>query len=123
MKNFSKINFLNIDILLLVTTICIQRSIMIVIIQQFNNRSYIDRLICGQFKFVITLSPFDISKSFSLIVKCVADSNSVNRLMCGQLKFDRTLLNNFIYPFSKTFSTNVLAFTSCNDVIIIIQSL
>ncbi|KAI2804185.1 hypothetical protein BLOT_003163 [Blomia tropicalis] len=42
MKNSSKINFFNIDILLLVTTICIQRSIMIVIIQQFNNRSYID---------------------------------------------------------------------------------
>ncbi|KAI2796954.1 hypothetical protein BLOT_015596 [Blomia tropicalis] len=42
MKNSSKINFFNIDILLLVTTICIQRSIMIVIIQQFNNRSYIE---------------------------------------------------------------------------------
>ncbi|KAI2797930.1 hypothetical protein BLOT_014782 [Blomia tropicalis] len=66
-------------------------------------------------------SPLNIIQSS--IVKCVADSNSVNRLMCGQLKFDRTLLSNFIYPFSKTFSTNVLAFTSCNDVIIIIQSL
>ncbi|KAI2799223.1 hypothetical protein BLOT_013231, partial [Blomia tropicalis] len=41
-KNSSKINFFNIEILFLVATICIQRSIMIVIIQQFNNRSYID---------------------------------------------------------------------------------